>query len=154
MRLFLTISSVCLAFGPLAACGGEAPKAANFMAVPAPKLEDLPAPYNEADLAKGKDGFSRKCGACHFVVKDKGHMVGPNLHDVFERGVAAAGNYNYSPALKELAKRDPKWTPEMLDHWLMSPDSFAPGTAMRLNGITDPAERRDLIAGLLIASRE
>ncbi|MCC6828386.1 MAG: c-type cytochrome [Novosphingobium sp.] len=137
----------------LASCDGEAAKqAAEAAAVPAPKLEDLPAPYNTADLARGKALQGRKCGACHFVQASRGNQVGPNLHGVFERGVAKADKYNYSPALKAFA--EPKWTPELLDQWLLSPDSFVPGTAMRLNGITDETERRDIIAYLLIASRE
>ena len=136
----------------LAACGGEGPKATEVPVVLAPKLEELPAPYNTADLVRGKDLQSRKCGACHFVQASRGNQVGPNLHGVFERGVAKADRYNYSPALKAFA--EPVWTPELLDQWLLSPDSFVPGTAMRLNGIMDETERRDIIAYLLIASRE
>jgi len=152
MRL-VGLIPVTIAAMLLAACGGEAPKpAAEVAAVPAPKLEDLPAPYNTADLVRGKDLQGKKCGACHFVQASRGNQVGPNLHGVFERGVAKAEKYNYSPALKAFA--EPKWTPELLDQWLLSPDSFVPGTAMRLNGITDEAERRDIIAYLLIASRE
>ena len=152
MRL-VGLIPVTIAAMLLAACGGDAPKAAEAVpAVPAPKLEELPAPYNTADLARGKDLQGRKCGACHFLQKERGNQVGPNLHGMFERGVAKAAKYNYSPALKGFAQ--PIWTPELLDQWLKSPDSFVPGTAMRLNGITDETERRDIIAYLLIASRE
>lgn len=136
----------------LAGCGGEAPKASEVPVVPAPTLADLPAPYNAADLARGKDLQGKKCGACHFLQVSRGNQVGPNLHGVFERGVAKADKYGYSPALKAFA--EPQWTPELLDQWLLSPDSFVPGTAMRLNGITNADERRDIIAYLLIASRE
>jgi cytochrome c len=144
---------VALALG-LAACGGGAPAApaAEAPAVPAPTLAELPAPYNEADLGKGKDAFGRKCGACHFLPKDRGNQVGPNLHGVFDRGVAELANYTYSPALKDFEAA--AWTPELVDQWLQSPDSFVPGTSMRLNGIIDANERRDLIAHLLIASRQ
>ena len=138
----------------LAACGGEAAKApaAQVPVVPAPTLSELPAPYNAADLTKGKDVFGRKCAACHSLDKAKGNQVGPNLHAVFERGTAAAEGYKYSPAL--LAFAEPNWTPELVDQWLLAPDSFVPGTAMRLNGITEATERRDLIAFLLISTRE
>lgn len=138
----------------LAACGGEAPKApaTTVPVIPAPTLAELPAPYNVADIDKGKGTFSRKCGGCHFVDPKRGNQVGPNLHGVFERGTAAAENYKYSPAL--LAFAPEAWTPEELDQWLLSPDSYVPGTAMRLNGLTDAAERRDVIAYLLIASRQ
>ena len=135
----------------LTACGGEAPAPAG-PGVPAPTLAELPYPYNGADLSKGKELFGKKCGACHFLPADKGHKVGPNLNGVFDRGVATVADYNFSPALK--AYDASAWTPELVDQWLQSPDSFVPGTSMRLNGITDANERRDLIAHLLIVSRQ
>lgn len=135
----------------LTACGGEGPAPAG-PSVPAPTLAELPSPYNGADLSKGKELFGKKCGACHFLPADKGHKVGPNLNGVFDRGVAAVADYKFSPALKAFDAA--AWTPELVDRWLQSPDSFVPGTSMRLNGITDASERRDLIAHLLIASRQ
>lgn len=140
----------------LAACGDEAPKAPETAApaVPMPKLEELPAPYNEADLASGKTQFGKKCGGCHFLEKARGNMVGPNLNGVFDRGTASEPRYAYSPAVKNLAREQASWTPELIDQWLQSPDSFVPGTSMRLNGITDVNERRDIIAFLLINSRQ
>jgi len=153
MRLvdMIPVTIVALA---LAACGGDTPGASGTetLAVPAPTLAELPAPYNAADLARGKDLFGRKCGACHFLDRKKGNMVGPNLNGVFDHGTATAKNYGYSPALKAFAEE--QWTPELIDQWLQSPDSFVPGTAMRFNGIPDEMERRDLIAHLLIASRQ
>jgi cytochrome c len=135
----------------LTACGGEAPVAGR-PSLPPPTLAELPAPYNGADLSRGKELFGKKCGACHFLPADKGNKVGPNLNGVFDRGVAALANYNFSPALKSFDAA--AWTPELVDQWLRSPDSFVPGTSMRLNGISDANERRDLIAHLLIASRQ
>lgn len=154
MRIVGKLAVAVFALGMLAACGGEAPKApaAPVPVVPAPTLAELPAPYNTADLAKGKNLFSRKCTACHFLDAKRGNQVGPNLHAVFDRGTAEAASYKYSPALT--AFKEPTWTPDLIDQWLLAPDSFVPGTAMRLNGITDETERRDLIAYLLIASRE
>lgn len=154
MRLVGMIPVAISALALLAACGGEAPKApaASVPAVPAPTLAELPAPYNAADPVKGKELFGRKCAACHFLDKARGNQVGPNLHAVFERGTAMAEGYKYSPAL--LAFAEPNWTPALIDQWLLAPDSFVSGTAMRLNGITDENERRDLIAFLLIGSRQ
>ncbi len=152
MRLVGKISAVLSVLILLGGCGGESPKTPAAPAVPAPKLEELPAPYNTADLDKGKETFGRKCTACHFVDSRRGNQVGPNLHAVFDRGTAEAAGYKYSPALAAFA--EPRWTPELIDQWLLAPDSFVPGTAMRLNGITDANERRDLIAYLLIASRQ
>ena len=153
MRLVGMIPAMISALA-LAACGGEAPKApaAPVPVVPAPTLAELPAPYNAADLDKGKELFSRKCTACHFLDPKRGNQVGPNLHGVFDRGTAVGEGYKYSPALAAFAA--PNWTPELINQWLLAPDSFVPGTAMRLNGITDETERRDLIAFLLIGSRQ
>jgi len=135
----------------LAGCGGEAP-ATETSPLPAPTLAELPEPYSGADLTRGGALFGKKCGACHFLLADEGHKVGPNLNGVFDRGVAAVAGYNFSPALKRFDAA--RWTPELVDQWLQSPDSFVPGTSMRLNGLTDANERRDLIAHLLIASRQ
>jgi len=135
----------------LAGCGGAVP-VTEAPRVPAPTLAELAAPYNAADLTRGNELFGKKCGACHFLPKDKGHKVGPNLNGVFDRGVAAVADYAFSPALKSFGVA--AWTPDLVDQWLHSPDSFVPGTSMRLNGITDANERRDLIAHLLIASRQ
>lgn len=154
MRFVGKIPAAVFALSLLAGCGGGTPAApaVPVPVVPAPTLAELPAPYNTADLAKGKETFGRKCTACHFLDAKRGNQVGPNLHAVFDRGTAVADRYKYSPAL--LAFKEPNWTPELIDQWLLAPDSFVPGTAMRLNGITDAAERRDLIAYLLIASRQ
>lgn len=135
----------------LAGCGGDAPRT-DVSRIPAPALAELPAPYNAADLTKGKELFGKKCGACHFLPAAEGNKVGPNLNGVFDRSVAAVADYAFSPALKDFDAA--AWTPELVDQWLQSPDSFVPGTSMRLNGITDANERRDLIAHLLIASRQ
>lgn len=152
MRLISHVATAGLL--ALTACGGKQPAepAAEGPAVPAPTLAELPPPYNAADLTRGKDLFGRKCGGCHFLDKKRGNMVGPNLHGVFDHGTATVKDYSYSPALAAFAQE--KWTPELIDQWLKSPDSFVPGTSMRLNGITDETERRDLIAHLLIASRQ
>lgn len=135
----------------VSACGESAPSAAAPKVAP-PALADLPAPYGEADLSKGRELFGKKCGACHLLDPAKGHRVGPNLHGMFDRGVAALPDYAFSPPL--MAFDAPSWTPDLVDQWLRSPDDFVPGTSMRLNGITEASERRDLIAHLLIASRQ
>lgn len=138
----------------LSACGGETPRPAEpaVAAKPAPTLAELPAPYNEADPAAGKALFGRKCASCHYLQASKGNLVGPNLHGLFERGVAKAANYNYSPALKNFEHA--LWSPDLIDQWLIAPQGFVPGTAMFFNGLKEPHERRDLIAYLLTASRE
>lgn len=153
MRLGYLIPAVLAGTMALSGCGGEAPAPEPAVpAAPVPTLAELPAPYNEADLAKGKSIFGRQCASCHYTAASKGHLVGPNLHALFDRGTGKAANYNYSPALKNF--EHPMWTPDLIDQWLVSPQGFVAGTSMFYNGIKDATERRDLIAYLLIETRK
>jgi cytochrome c len=136
----------------LAACGGEAPGPGERPEVAAPKLEDLPAPYDTADVAKGKALFGKKCDSCHTLGWGKQNLVGPNLAYVFDRGTAAKAGYAYSEALKAFAPE--MWTPELLDQWLKEPQTFVRKSNMFFEGVHDEAERRDLIAFLLIETRK
>jgi cytochrome c2 len=50
-------------------------------------------------------------------------------------------------ALKALPARGySAWTEATLDAFLMSPEDFAPGTAMSFVGLPEPEERADVIA--------
>jgi len=113
------------------------------------RLEDLPAPYNTADLAAGAAEFGR-CRNCHSLKPDEGHKIGPNLAGLFRRAPGAAEGFRYSPALA--AYEAPSWTPEALDSWLADPKGFLPGSSMTFNGVADAADRTNLIAYLLTAS--
>lgn len=154
MRLGYLIPAILMGAMPLSSCGGEAPAPAGpaAPATPVPTQAELPAPYNEADLSVGKSVFGRQCASCHYVAAGKGHLVGPNLHGVFERGTGKAEGYNYSPALKNF--EHPTWTPDLLEQWLLAPQGFVPGTSMFFNGIKKDEERHALIAYLLIESRK
>jgi cytochrome c len=146
----------------LGACGGpsgegassEAPAAAAApLAEPKLTLADLPAPYNEANLDNGAMEFA-KCRACHSVKPADGHLVGPNLHGVFDRAPGAAADYRYSPALTAFGTERTLWAPADLDHWLEKPTEFVPGSSMFFNGMNDATARRDLVGWLMVeASR-
>ncbi|MDP3736949.1 MAG: cytochrome c family protein [Hyphomonadaceae bacterium] len=138
----------CLAF---AACGGEKAETTATPSVPPPAVSDLPAPWNAADLGKGKGVFN-KCRSCHTVGAGQANLVGPNLHGVFDRHPGTASKFKYSPAMK--AWTENQWTPELVDHWLQKPKDFMPGTAMFFDGIAKEEDRRDLIAFLLIETRK
>jgi cytochrome c len=133
----------------LAACNGSQPDT-GAPAVPAPTLAELPEPYNAADLENGKSTFG-KCRSCHSLKAADGNMVGPNLHGVFDRDTASAGKFKYSPALAGFS--EPRWTPELIDHWLANPKTFLPGNGMFFDGIANENDRRDVIAYLLIQTR-
>lgn len=139
-----------------AACGGaanDAPAEPAQPAVPAPTVDQLPAPYNAASLEAGQQLFGNKCSACHYIDNRKDHKVGPTLHGMFERGPGKAPNYpTYSAAVKGLGGET--WDPAILDQWLANPRAFLPGSNMFFNGLTDETQRRDLIGYLMVQSRK
>jgi cytochrome c len=123
--------------------GAGAPGAA------APKQAEVPpiAPFMAAaDPVKGGADAKKLCAACHTFTKDGKNGVGPHLWDVLTRGHSALADYSYSKALE--AKKGTKWTYEQLNHWLLKPAEFAPGTKMGFAGIKNEKERADVIAYL------
>lgn len=111
-------------------------------------LDQLPAPYRQADLENGRLHFNL-CRACHTITPGGPNMTGPNLYGVFGRKVASKAAYSYSAAL---SAKSWTWDAEHLDGWLKSPRSYVPGTRMSFYGIPDDEDRRDLIAYLKVAS--
>ena len=93
----------------------------------------------------GETLYRRHCYACHALEPGRDTPAGPTLHAVVGRAVAAQPQFNYSPALRQLATRHPRWTPALLDQFLADPQAAAPGTEMGLAGLDDRAERRALI---------
>lgn len=109
-------------------------------------LASLPAPYDQGDLENGRRAFAR-CRSCHTVTEGGPNMTGPNLWGVFDRAAGGRAGYNYSRALREA---DFAWDAERLDHWLANPRTFLPGNKMSFPGLSDPTDRRDLIAWLKV----
>ena len=122
--------------------------AAAAPAEPAPEFASLPAPYVNADFARGKRLW-RQCSSCHTVAEDAGDLVGPNLHQLFGREVGSREGFSYSNALTEA---DFTWTPEKLDEWLTSPRNFLPGNRMSFAGVRKPKDRENVIAYLMVES--
>lgn len=150
-RLVLT----ALAAATLAGCGqgdaGDDARAAPARPAPtaaekAVLLAALPAPYNQADLANGRQVFAR-CRSCHTVTEGGPNMTGPNLYGVFGRPAGSEPRFNYSAAVKEAGF---VWDAERLDHWLENPRTFLRGTKMSFPGLPDATDRRDVIAWLKV----
>jgi cytochrome c len=100
------------------------------------------------DPARGEVVF-QKCYACHSVVPGETGLPGPNLAGVVGRRVASEPGFAYSPALVALAGQGGRiWTEAALDAFLREPEEVAPGTAMTFVGLSDAAERADVIAFL------
>ena len=113
----------------------------------APPSEGGDSKASGVDLAQGERLF-RQCYACHAIEPGRNTPAGPTLHAVVGRPIAAVPGFNYSPALRRLARQQGRWTPELLDRFLADPAAVAPGTEMGLPGLEDPAQRRALIAWL------
>jgi len=133
---------------PASAPETPAPTAAPVETQASPEFAALPAPFVDADYARGKRVW-RQCSSCHTVAAEADHLVGPNLHGLFGRQVGSAEGFNYSTAVQEA---DFVWTPEKLEEWLTSPRNFLPGNRMSFAGVRKPQDRVNVIAYLMVES--
>lgn len=124
MRLFATLACVALA-----ACA------------PNGRASDA------EQMALGERAY-QKCYSCHALEPGRSDLQGPTLHGIVGRGVAAEPGFDYSPALRHFAEREPRWTRELLDRFAADPEALVPGTSMSFHGISDSAERAAIIAYL------
>jgi cytochrome c len=102
----------------------------------------------DGDAARGEKRFE-ECAACHSVAAGQ-NGVGPSLHDVFGRKAASIDDFRYSPAMRKSAIT---WTPQTLDTFIGDPQKAVPANRMPYAGLTDAAERADLIAYLQKATK-
>lgn len=128
----------------------KAPPLQPAKAEPSVEFAGLPAPYVDADYARGKRVW-RQCSSCHTVAAEADHLVGPNLYGLFGRQVGNSEGFNYSKAVQEA---NFVWTPEKLEEWLTSPRNFLPGNRMSFAGVRKPQDRINVIAYLMVASAQ
>lgn len=102
-----------------------------------------------ADVDRGKAVFEQ-CAACHSL-DGSGDYDGPTLKDVIGRKAGSLEDYRYSAAMK---RSDVIWDAASLDKYVADPQAFIPGNRMAFAGIADRGERDDLIAFLMIATKE
>ncbi|MEQ1687598.1 MAG: c-type cytochrome, partial [Sphingopyxis sp.] len=86
----------------------------------------------------------QKCAACHTATAGGAAGIGPNLHGVVGRGIAA-GSFAFSDALKS---HGGTWDWASLNAWLTSPRRFADGTKMSFAGLSSAEDRANLMAWL------
>ena len=114
---------------------------------PAPTVPDLAAMVAAGDVAAGQ-AAAAACAGCHSLGEGEAARFGPNLYGVVGRPVASAAGFAYSPAMGAAGAAGGAWTIELLDAFLMSPQTAIPGTTMPFAGIADAATRVNVIAYL------
>jgi len=102
-----------------------------------------------ADPDKGKAVFEQ-CAACHSL-DGMGDYDGPTLKGIIGRKAGSLEDYRYSAAMK---RSDVTWDATTLDKYVADPQAFIPGNRMAFAGITEQAQRADLIAYLAAAGGE
>jgi cytochrome c len=104
--------------------------------------------FAEGNAARGEAQF-KECAACHKLAAGA-NEVGPSLHGIFARKAGELADFRYSPAMK---RSGVTWTPESLDKYLADPQAFIPANRMPYAGISNAADRADLIAYLQKATQ-
>jgi cytochrome c len=98
-----------------------------------------------ANVQQG-EASAKKCAGCHNFAEGAGNKQGPELFGVVARPIASLAGFSYSEAL--LAHSADVWSYDNLDHFLLAPKGFAPGTKMNFGGLKNPEERANVIAYL------
>ena len=93
--------------------------------------------------AKAGEKVFVQCKVCHKIDASGSSGVGPNLNKVAGRKSGTLPGFKYSPAMVA-AKR--VWTDAALDAYLAAPAKAMPGNRMPYAGLSNPADRRDVIA--------
>lgn len=91
-------------------------------------------------MTKGETIF-KKCVACHTIAAGGATGIGPNLHAIVGKPLAA-GSFAYSDALKSVGGT---WSYEALNSWLANPKKFAPGNKMTFAGLGKAEDRAALM---------
>ncbi|WP_136162680.1 c-type cytochrome [Sphingomonas flavalba] len=102
------------------------------------------APAAAQQAAAGATLFKR-CAICHSVTPGKGVTLGPNLAGIVGRKAGAQTGFTYS---KAMAGAPFKWDQAKLDAFLARPQAVVPGNRMAFAGMSNTAERAQLIAYL------
>ena len=94
------------------------------------------------DASAGGMAFLQ-CADCHSTTAS--NAAGPGLRGIVGRPAGKAAGFQYSAAM---GKSTLVWDAKSLDGFLANPKGAVPGTSMDFPGVTDAAERANLIAYL------
>ena len=87
-------------------------------------------------------GAFKKCAACHTLTLGI-NGLGPSLAGIYGKPAAMREGYRYSD---ELSQSGLVWDAATLDAFLAAPKQRVPGTKMPFRGLSDPADRAQVIA--------
>jgi cytochrome c len=104
--------------------------------------------HAEGDANRGEARF-QECAACH-KLEAGANEVGPSLHGIFSRKAGELADFRYSPAMK---RSGVNWTPETLDKYIADPQALIPANRMPYAGMSNAADRADLVAYLQKAAQ-
>src|SRR3954470_8956101 len=106
------------------------------------------AAAQSGDPARGEKRFE-DCASCHSIAAGE-NGVGPSLHGIINRKAASLEDFRYSPAMRNSGLT---WTPETIETFIADPQKLVPANRMAYAGLTDAADRADLIAYLQQATK-
>ena len=107
-----------------------------------------PGAQSQGDASRGEKKFE-ECASCHSVAAGE-NGVGPSLHGIINRKAASLEDFRYSPAMRNSGLT---WTPDTIDTFIADPQKLVPANRMAYAGLTEAADRADLIAYLQRATK-
>jgi cytochrome c len=117
-----------------------------------PKQAPIAARLASADLGKGRELVENKCRHCHIVIREEGadstvnkEGWGPSLWNIVGRDKASVDYKGYSKTMKAW---EGAWTYEDLNTYLAGPAITTPGSYMEMDGVSNEADRVNVIAYL------
>jgi cytochrome c len=107
--------------------------------------------YAEVRLIPIDSKSFRKCVSCHTIEEGGRNKIGPNLWNIMNRGTGQAKDYKYSKKFAAWSKKNPCWTPELMNQWLTKSKSMVKGTKMNFRE-KKPERRKETIEFLRSAA--
>ena len=102
-------------------------------------------PSQAGDAEKGAKVY-KKCVSCHMIGDGAKNRVGPQLNDMFARGIGALEDYKYSKGMMAYAAEAKVWTEANLDAYSESPRKLVKGGRMSFAGLRKAKDRHNVIA--------